>query len=89
MAKKSHFEKEKKRDVLIKKFAVKRAALKKKGDWAALSELPRNSSPVRKRNRCAITGRSRAFMRKFGLCRNMFRELALSGELPGVTKSSW
>jgi small subunit ribosomal protein S14 len=56
---------------------------------AALQKLPRNSSPTRVRNRCAITGRPRAFLRKFGLCRIKFRELALKGEIPGVTKSSW
>jgi len=89
MAKKSSFEKAKKRAALVVKFAAKRAKLKEAGNWAALSELPRNSSPVRKRNRCALTGRSRAYLRKFGLCRNKFRELALNGELPGVTKSSW
>ena len=56
---------------------------------AQLQKLPRNSSPTRVRNRCAITGRPRAFLRKFGLCRIKFRELALKGEIPGVTKSSW
>ena len=89
MAKKSSIEKEKKRSALVVKYAAKRAKLKEAGNWAALSQLPKNSSPVRHRNRCALTGRSRAFIRKFGLCRNKFRELALSGELPGVTKSSW
>jgi len=54
-----------------------------------LQKLPRNSSPTRVRNRCGITGRPRAYMRKFGLCRIKFRELALTGQIPGVTKSSW
>lgn len=54
-----------------------------------LNRLPRNSSPVRLKNRCAMTSRSRAYMRKFGVCRNMFREWALDGKVPGVTKSSW
>lgn len=89
MAKKSSIEKAKNRDKLVAKYAEKRAKLKAEGNWAALAELPRNSSPVRHRNRCALTGRPRAYLRKFGLCRNKFRDLALSGELPGVTKSSW
>lgn len=54
-----------------------------------LQKLPRNSAPGRVRNRCGITGRPRAYMRKFGLCRIKFRELALTGQIPGVTKSSW
>lgn len=54
-----------------------------------LQKLPRNSSATRVRNRCAITGRPRAYLRKFGLCRIKFRELALTGQIPGVTKSSW
>ncbi len=89
MAKKSSIEKAKNRAKLVAKYAEKRNKLKAAGNWAALAELPRNSCPVRHRNRCALTGRPRAFIRKFGLCRNKFRELALSGELPGVTKSSW
>jgi small subunit ribosomal protein S14 len=54
-----------------------------------LQKLPRNSSKVRYRNRCSLTGRPRAYLRKFGLCRIKFRELALTGMIPGVTKSSW
>jgi len=54
-----------------------------------LNQLPRNSSPIRQRNRCAITGRPRAYIRRFGLSRIAFRELALAGQIPGVTKSSW
>lgn len=54
-----------------------------------LQKLPRNSCPTRFRNRCSITGRPRAYLRKFGLCRIKFRELALTGQIPGVTKSSW
>lgn len=54
-----------------------------------LNKMPRNSSPVRVRNRCAITGRSRGNYRKFNICRNIFREMASNGQLPGVTKSSW
>ncbi len=80
---------EKKRAKLAAKYAEKRAQLKKEGNYAALAKLPRDSSPSRQRNRCGLTGRPRGYIRKFGLCRNMFRDLALSGELPGVTKSSW
>jgi len=54
-----------------------------------MSKLPRNSSPIRVRNRCAVTGRPRAYIRKFGLSRLTFRELAVEGKIPGVTKSSW
>ena len=80
---------EKKRVKLAQKYAAQREQLKKEGNYMALAKLPRDSSPVRQRNRCGLTGRSRGYIRKFGLCRNMFRDLALQGELPGVTKSSW
>ena len=80
---------EKKRVLLAAKYAKKRAELKAEGNYIALAKLPRDSSPSRQRNRCVLTGRSRAYIRKFGLCRNKFRQLALEGELPGVTKSSW
>ena len=89
MSKKCMVEREKRKAELVKKFAQKRKELKEQGNFTALASLPRNSSPSRKRNRCALTGRPRGFLRKFGLCRNMFRDLALRGELPGVTKSSW
>lgn len=89
MAKESMKAREAKRQRLVEKFAEKRAALKKAGDWAALSKLPRNSSPVRLRNRCKLTGRPRGYVRQFGLSRNQLRELALMGKIPGVTKSSW
>jgi len=78
-----------KRERLVAQYAEKRAALKKAGDYAALSKLPRNSSAVRLRNRCKITGRPRGYIRQFGICRNMFREWALNGKIPGVTKASW
>jgi len=80
---------EKRRRALAAKYAEKRAELKAEGNYIALAKLPRDSSPVRQRNRCGLTGRPRGYLRKFDLCRNMFRDLALSGELPGVTKSSW
>jgi len=78
-----------KRAALNEKFAEKRAALKAAGDYQALQKLPRNSSPVRKRNRCQITGRPRGYMRIFGVSRITFRELAVNGKIPGVTKASW
>ncbi len=74
---------------MIKKYAAKRAALKEAGDFDALHKMPRNSSPTRWKNRCAETGRARAYMRQFGLSRITFREHASRGEIPGVTKSSW
>lgn len=69
--------------------ADKRKALKEAGEWEQLQKLPRNASPVRIKNRCAVTGRSRGYMRYFGLSRQQFREMARRGELPGVKKSSW
>jgi small subunit ribosomal protein S14 len=89
MAKKSQLARLAKKQKLVAKYAVKRAALKEAGDAVGLSKLPRNSSPVRLKNRCAITGRSRGYMRDFGLSRIQFRELALEGKIPGVKKASW
>lgn len=89
MAKESMKARDRKRTKLVAKFADKRAALKDAGEWEALQKLPRNSSKVRKRNRCQLTGRPRGYIRQFGLSRNMFREMALNGLIPGVTKSSW
>jgi small subunit ribosomal protein S14 len=89
MAKKAWKERNKKKMKAVKKYAAMRAELKAKGDYAALAKLPRNASPVRVVNRCAITGRRRAYMRKFGCSRLTFREMALSGLIPGVTKASW
>ncbi len=89
MAKKSVEARQKKREALAAKYAEKRAALKAAGDYQALDKLPRNASPVRLRNRCLLTGRPRGYMRHFGLCRNMFRDMASQGKIPGVTKSSW
>jgi small subunit ribosomal protein S14 len=89
MAKKAWFERNKKRAALIKKYAAKRAELKARGDYAALAKLPRNSSPVRLVNRCAISGRRHAYIRKFNVSRLTFRELALNGLIPGVVKASW
>ncbi len=89
MAKKSSIARDLKRSKMIDKFADKRAELKKMGDRESLHLLPRNSSPTRRKNRCMETGRSRAYMRQFGLSRISFREHASKGEIPGVTKSSW
>lgn len=89
MAKKSVLARDAKRLKMIEKYAAKRAELKAAGDLEGLALLPRNSSPSRRTNRCAETGRSRAYMRQFGLSRISFREHASKGEIPGVTKSSW
>ncbi len=89
MAKESMKARERKRIALVDKFAAKREELKAAGDWDALQKLPKNSSKVRVRNRCQLTGRPRGYMRQFGLCRNQFRELALNGKIPGVKKASW
>ena len=78
-----------KREKLVAQYATKRAELKKAGNYAELSKMPRNSSAVRLRNRCKMTGRPRGYIRQFGICRNVFREMALMGKIPGVTKSSW
>jgi small subunit ribosomal protein S14 len=89
MARESVKARERKRQALVAKFAEKRAALKEAGDYAALDQLPRNASPVRLHNRCQLTGRPRGYMRHFGMGRNMFRDLALAGKIPGVRKASW
>ncbi len=78
-----------KRKRLVEKYAEKRKALKESGDYDALQKLPRNSMPTRLRNRCVLTGRGRGVYRKYGLCRNKLRELALEGKIPGVRKASW
>jgi len=89
MAKKSVIARNKKREKLVEKYAEKRAQLKKEGNYAELDKLPRNSSAVRLRNRCLITGRPRGYMRIFGVSRIKFRELATMGKIPGITKASW
>ena len=89
MAKKSVQARDKKRRILVKKYAVKRLELKKQGDYAALDKLPKNASPVRLRNRCSITGRARGYIRRFGVSRLVFRKWALEGRLPGIRKASW
>lgn len=89
MAKVSAIARQRKRVALVLRYAEKRRALKACGDYEGLSKLPRNSMPVRLRNRCRLTGRPRGYMRKFGLSRIAFRELASEGKVPGVVKSSW
>lgn len=101
MAKLSLINRELKREKAVAKFAVKRAEFIEVFNNASLSEdermaarlkfqkLPRDSSPVRQRRRCALTGRPRGVFRKFGLCRNKLREVAMRGEIPGLTKASW
>ena len=89
MAKESMKAREVKRKRLADKYAAKREELKKANDQLGLQKLPRNSSPVRGRNRCKLTGRPRGYMRHFGVNRIMFRDMALNGKIPGVTKASW
>jgi len=101
MAKKSMINREKKRTKLVGKYVNKRAELKaivadpevgfeeKQQAMFALQKLPRDSSPVRQRNRCQITGRPRGFYRKFGLSRNKLREATMRGDVPGLRKASW
>lgn len=89
MAKKSWFERNKRKAATVKKYAALRAELKAKGDYVGLAKLPRDASPTRLVNRCAISGRRHAYIRKFGVSRLTFREAALNGLIPGVTKASW
>ena len=101
MAKVSMIIREKRRTKLVKKYAARRAELKKlvsspdigyeerQEAMFALQKLPRDSSPARQRNRCAISGRPRGFYRKFGLGRNKLREAAMRGDVPGLRKASW
>jgi len=89
MARKSLIARDEKRRKLYEKYKAKREELKANGDYEALHKLPKNSSPVRLKNRCMFTGRSRGFHRKFGISRLVLREMALRGEIPGLKKSSW
>ena len=89
MAKTSQLARNNKRIALVEKYAEKRAALKLANDSEGLQKLPRNSSPTRVKNRCAISGRGRGYLRAFGLSRIQFRELAREGKIPGVKKASW
>ncbi|MCB0516163.1 MAG: 30S ribosomal protein S14 [Chitinophagales bacterium] len=89
MAKESIKARERKRERLVALYAERRKKLKEEGKWQELDKLPKNSSPVRLRNRCKLTGRPRGYIRHFGLCRVKFRELANMGKIPGVSKASW
>jgi small subunit ribosomal protein S14 len=89
MAKESIKARERKRERLVARYAAKRKALKEAGDWVGLDKLPKNASPVRLHNRCKLTGRPKGYMRKFGISRVTFREMASEGKIPGVTKASW
>lgn len=89
MAKESMKAREVKRAKLIAKYAEKRAKLKEEGDYIGLQKLPKNSNPIRLRNRCMLTGRPRGYMRQFGISRITFREMASHGLIPGVKKASW
>jgi small subunit ribosomal protein S14 len=89
MARKSLIAREVKRAKMVAKYADVRKKLKEAGDYDALDKLPRNALPVRLHNRCKLTGRPKGYMRKFGLCRVKFREMALDGKIPGITKASW
>ena len=89
MAKESVKARQRKREAMVAQYAEKRAELKAAGDYAALDKLPKNASPVRLKNRCQLTGRPRGYMRFFGVSRVTFRDMALAGKIPGVTKASW
>jgi small subunit ribosomal protein S14 len=89
MSKESIKARELKRIRLVEKYAEKRKELKEAGDYVALQKLPKNSCPIRVRNRCKLTGRPRGYIRQFGISRVMFRKLALEGKIAGVTKASW
>lgn len=89
MARKAVIARDAKRDRMRAKYAELYKKLKEEGDYEALDKLPRNASPVRQHNRCKLTGRPKGYMRRFGICRVKFREMALNGKIPGVTKASW
>lgn len=89
MAKESVKARQKKREKTVEKYAERRKALKEAGDYRGLDLLPKNASPVRLKNRCQLTGRPRGYLRHFGISRNIFRDMALEGKIPGVKKASW
>ncbi len=89
MATESVKARQRKREKMVAQYAAKREALKAAGDLAGLDKLPKNASPVRLKNRCQLTGRPKGYMRYFGMCRNIFRDMALDGKIPGVRKASW
>lgn len=89
MARESVKARQVKREKMVAQYAERRAALKAAGDYAGLDLLPKNASPVRLKNRCQLTGRPKGYIRYFGMCRNIFRDMALDGKIPGVKKASW
>ncbi|MBA2745098.1 MAG: 30S ribosomal protein S14 [Flavisolibacter sp.] len=89
MAKESVKARQRKREKMVAQYAERREALKAAGDWAGLDALPKNSSKVRLKNRCQMTGRPRGYLRHFGVSRVVFRDMALNGKIPGVKKASW
>ncbi len=89
MAKLSLKIREEKKKALVDKYSAKRKKFKKDKNYQALDKLPKNASPCRLHNRCSITGRSRGYMRKFGISRIIFREWAAQGKIPGIKKASW
>lgn len=89
MAKKAWIARNEKRKRTVKKYAEKRRKLKEEGKYEELQKLPRDASPTRVNNRCSLTGRSRGYIRKYGISRIKFRELALDGKIPGIRKASW
>ena len=89
MSKTSVIARNNKRRMMVDKFAEKRKQLKAAGQWEELDKLPRNSSKVRVRNRCRLTGRPRGYVRDLGISRIKLRDLALYGKIPGMTKASW
>ena len=89
MAKTSIKARQRKREKLVAQYAAKREELKKAGDWQALDELPKNSSKVRLKNRCQLTGRPKGYVRYFGISRIALRDMALNGKIPGLKKASW
>ena len=89
MAKTSVKARQRKRERMVAQFAAKREELKKAGDWKALDDLPKNSSKVRLKNRCQMSGRPRGYIRYFGISRIAMRDMALDGKIPGLKKASW
>jgi len=89
MAKTSVKARQRKREKMVAQLAAKREELKKAGDWKALDELPKNSSKVRLKNRCQLTGRPKGYVRYFGISRVALRDMALNGKIPGLKKASW
>ena len=89
MSKKSIIARQQKRERMVAKYAALRTKLKEEGRWDELDQLPRNVSAVRLMYRCKLTGRPKGYIRRFGLCRVQFRDMALDGKIPGVTKASW